>query len=247
MPIRHEGVRIIIGRFLKRAFRLSIPSAHQQRIRLHGRFVVLLFSPLGRVRHDLFIHQRIRGRILFPQQILKLAQITVILRAEPEDCSFQIAVEDFIRQCGNAGLYVLKEQNFIVNGGRLLVALVRFIRERGIVLDIHSRFLEIAHRGQALDRGIVIAAVARLQATRVHNVLAAVLVIVQRFKGRDRCIVVSGFHVRGSLIVDALHPRLLGFVGKRGVRRDVYSGLLKSVQCFKRLDGSFVIAAVARL
>ena len=171
----------------------------------------------------------------------------MILRAEPEDCAFQIAVEDFIRQRGDAGLNVLKEQNFIVNGGRLLVALVRFIRKRGIVLDIHSRFLEVAQRGQALDRGIVIAAVARLQAARVHDVLFAVLVIVQRFKGRDRRVVVSGFHVRDSLIVDVLHSRLLGFVGKRGVRRDVYSGLLKSVQRFKRLDGILVIAAVARL
>ena len=186
---------------MKRAFRLSIASSHQQRIRLHGRFVVLLFSPLGRVRHDLFIHQRIRGRILFPQQILKLAQITVILRAEPEDCSFQIAVEDFIRQRGDAGLNVLKEQNFIVNGGRLLVALARLIRKRGIVLDIHSRFLEVAQRGQALDRGIVIAAVARLQATRVHDVLFAVLVALQRLKGFNRPVVLSGLHVRDGLIV----------------------------------------------
>ena len=153
------------------------------------------------IGHNILIHPRFGGCILFAGQLVQLMPTIIIILFYFPLRFCQIAVEDFIRHCDNAGLNVLKEQNFIVNGGRLLVALVRFIRKRGIVLDIHSRFLEIAHRGQALDRGIVIAAVARLQATRVHDVLFAVLVALERLKGFNRPVVLSGLHVRDGLIV----------------------------------------------
>ena len=197
------------------------------------------------IGQDVFIHARFGRRVLFWDHFTQRTPVVLLL--ERALGLRQIAVKDFIRQRRFSGLYVLEKQDAVVDLACFLVFLLCLIAERRIVLDVHARFLEITQRAQALDRGLVIAAVACLQTACVHDVFAAVLVAVQRFKGGNGLVIPSGHHVRDSLIVGTPYSHLLGLVGERGIGRDIDGGLLETVQRLERLDCGFVVAAVACL
>ena len=244
--IRHQHTHVLIKGFLKACVRFFIVCFRQKQvICCGGLFIVLLFVQLRREVHDVLVHARCGGGVRFTNHLAQRAPAFLLLKLA---LGFrEVAVEDFVRQRRISGLCILEKENAVVDLAGFLVLLVRLIAERGEVLDIHARFLEVAQRGQALDGGFVVTAIARLQTARVHDVFAAVLVIVQRFKGRNGLVIFPGLYVRDGLIVGILHPRALGLGGERGVGRDVNGRPFEAVQRLERGDCGLIVAAVACL
>ena len=207
--------------------------------------MVLLFRPAFGARHDVFVHLCVRGRVFLIDQFFQLLHAGIIQFPDQPVGFRQLAVEDFVRQDGRARLYILEKQDFFVDLTGGFVFLRGFVRERGIVFDIHARFLEIAQRFQAFDGGFIISAVARLQAPCVHDIFAAVLKAVQIFKSRDGFVVVTGLYVGHGFVVGILHLNLRGFARERGVGFYINGGLFEVSKRFEAADCCFVITGFA--